>query len=173
MPTEPTRDLSHQVSRAERLLSGRMSALLASEHCTLEEWRVLKILSDGEGHIMTEIADFALLPAPTLTKLMDRMVAAGLVYRRADERDRRRVLAYLGEHGRTLYERAAELVATTEAEISALLGDADDLSRWLVRLADILAAPASAPGSVLFAGVDDGVAQVVAGRLVEGAAASD
>jgi DNA-binding MarR family transcriptional regulator len=145
MPTEPTRDLPHQLSRAERLLSGRMSALLASQHCTLEEWRVLKILADGEGHIMTEIADFAMLPAPTLTKLMDRLVSEGLVYRRADDRDRRRVLAYLGEHGQVLYERAAEVLAAAEAEITALLGDAGELSRWLVRLADALAAPASAP----------------------------
>lgn len=49
---------------------------------------------------MTEIADFAMLPAPTLTKLMDRMVSDNLVYRRADERDRRRVAPYLAEPGR-------------------------------------------------------------------------
>lgn len=39
---------------------------------------MLTILSDRQGHIMTEIADFAMIPAPTLTKLMDRMVSAGL-----------------------------------------------------------------------------------------------
>jgi DNA-binding MarR family transcriptional regulator len=140
MPTEPTRDLAHQFSRAERLLSGRMSALLENEHCTLEEWRVLKILSDGQGHIMTEIADFAMLPAPSLTKLMDRMVSEGLVYRRADDQDRRRVLAYLAEHGRALYERAAALLAAAETELVVQLGDTGDLSRWLTRLTDALTA---------------------------------
>src|SRR6266700_5479175 len=114
MPAEPTRDLAHQLSRAERLLSARMSALLENEHCTLEEWRVLTILSDGQGHIMTEVADFAMVPAPTLTKLMDRMVSAGLVYRRADDRDRRRVLAYLADRGHALYERAAAAIAAAE-----------------------------------------------------------
>lgn len=143
-PSAPTRDLAHQLSRAERLLSGRVSALLSSEHCTLEEWRVLTILSDGQGHIMTEIADFAMLPAPTLTKLMDRMVAAGLVYRRADDRDRRRVLAHLADSGRSLYERAATVLATAEGELAGRLGDAGDLSRWLDRLAGILSAPAEA-----------------------------
>lgn len=44
MPTEPSQDLTHHLSRAERLLAGRMSALHEREHCTLEEWRVLKIL---------------------------------------------------------------------------------------------------------------------------------
>jgi DNA-binding MarR family transcriptional regulator len=143
-PTEPARDLAHQLSRAERLLSGRMSALLEDEHCTLEEWRVLKILSDGQGHIMTEVAEFAMLPAPTLTKLMDRMVSAGLVYRRADDQDRRRVLAYLAEHGRALYERTAAVLAAAESEFAALLGDAGDLSRWLARLADVLTTPLTA-----------------------------
>lgn len=144
MPTEPARDLAHQLSHTERLLSGWMSALLGSEHCTLEEWRVLKFLSDGQGHIMTEIAEFAMLPAPTLTKLMDRMVSAGLVYRRADDRDRRRVLAYLAEHGRALYERAAALLASAEAELAARLGDTGDLTRWLTRLTDVLTTPLTA-----------------------------
>jgi DNA-binding MarR family transcriptional regulator len=38
-----------------------------------------------------------MITAATLTKLMDRMVSQGLVYRRADDRDRRRVLAYLAD----------------------------------------------------------------------------
>ena len=144
MPSEPTRDLPHLLSRAERLLSGRMSALLEAEHCTLEEWRVLKILSDGRGHIMTEIADFAMLPAPTLTKLMDRMVAENLVYRRADDRDRRRVLAYLAERGHARYERTAAVLAAAEGDVLAMLADGGELSRWLTRLADVLTTPASA-----------------------------
>ena len=149
MLTEPSRDLAHQLSRAERLLARQMSALLEREHCTLEEWRVLKILSDGHGHIMTEIADFAMLPAPTLTKLMDRMVAENLVYRRADARDRRRVLAYLTPAGLARHERASALLATHEAGLAASLGDDGALSRWLSRLTDVLTAPlpAEAPAN--------------------------
>jgi len=143
-PTEPARDLAHQLSRAERLLSGWTSAFLEEEHCTLEEWRVLKILSDGQGHIMTEVAEFAMLPAPTLTKLMDRMVSAALVYRRADDQDRRRVLAYLGEQGRARYQRAAARLAAAEAELAVQLGDTGDLARWLSRLADVLGTPLTA-----------------------------
>jgi DNA-binding MarR family transcriptional regulator len=142
-PAEPTeyagrtgrdRDLAHLLSLAERLLAARLAALLEPEHCTLEEWRVLKLLADGRGHVMTEIADFAMLPAPTLTKLMDRMARDGLVYRRADSRDRRRVLAYLALAGRDLYERADAVVARAEAELAAALGDDGDLARWLTRL---------------------------------------
>jgi DNA-binding MarR family transcriptional regulator len=143
MATEPSRDLVHQLTRTERLLAGHMTAILAGENCTLEEWRVLKILADGRGHIMTEVADFAMLPAPTLTKLVDRMVSQGLVYRRADDRDRRRVLAYLSLHGRDLYERAAELLSAAEARIAAVMGDSGVLAALLGRLSDILAVPAA------------------------------
>lgn len=143
MVTEPSRDLVHQLSRAERLLAGRVSEILATEDCTLEQWRVLKLLADGGGHIMSEVADFAMLPAPTLTKLVDRMVSEGIVYRRADDTDRRRVLVYLSLHGRDLYERAAELLSAAEAGLAAALGDNGDLCRLLGRLADTLAdAPA-------------------------------
>ena len=147
MPTEPTPDLAHQLSRAERLLSGRMSAVLENEHCALEEWRVLMILSDGQGHTMTEVADFAMVPAPTLTKLMDRMVSEGLVYRRADDKDRRRVLAYLADHGQALHERASALLSAAEKELATRLGDIIDLSCWLTRLADVLTTQAQ-PASI-------------------------
>jgi DNA-binding MarR family transcriptional regulator len=143
-PPEPARDLAHQLSRAERLLSGWLSALLQEEQCTLEEWRVLKILSDGQGHIMTEIAEFALLPAPTLSKLMDRMVSSALVYRRADDQDRRRVLAYLADDGRARYERTAARVAAAEAELAGQLGGTGELASWLTRLADVLGPPRAA-----------------------------
>lgn len=119
MATEPSRDLVRQLSQSERLLADRMSAVLAAEDCTLEEWRVLKILADGAGHIMTEVADHAMLPARSLTTLIDRMVTDGLVYRRADDRDRCRVLAYLSLHGRDTYERAGEVLAAAGFSSSA------------------------------------------------------
>ena len=43
---------------------------------------------------MTEVAEFAMPPAPSLTKVVDRMVSLNLVYRRPDLRDRRRVLIH-------------------------------------------------------------------------------
>ncbi len=128
-PAEPPgrtardRDLARLLSHAERLLSARVATMLEPEKCTLDEWRVLKVLADGRGHAMTEIADFAMLPAPTVTTLVDRMAFDGLVYRRTDSRDRHRVLAYLALAGRDLYERAAAIVARAEAELAALGDD--------------------------------------------------
>ena len=85
-------DLAHLLTHADRLLSAHVATLLEPENCTLDEWRVLKVLADGHGHIVAEIADYAMLPGPALTKLMERMAFDGLVYRRVDPRDRHRVL---------------------------------------------------------------------------------
>jgi DNA-binding MarR family transcriptional regulator len=147
MPMEPSRDLAHLLSHAERRLASRLAASLEGESCSVEEWRVLNFLADGNGHPMSEIADFAMLPAPTLTKLTDRMVSEGLVYRRADERDRRRVLAYLSERGLRLQERVSRLVGAIEADLLGALGDEGELARWLTRLGKILDAQATAVGS--------------------------
>src|SRR5438309_589161 len=95
----PERDLIHLLSRAEHRAVRRLAAALDAEGCSVEQWRALGFLADGQGRTMTDLADYALLPGPTATKLIDRMVADGLVYRRPDPADRRKVLVYLTERG--------------------------------------------------------------------------
>jgi DNA-binding MarR family transcriptional regulator len=100
-------DLAHLLSHAERRLVRRLTVSLAAEGCSVEQWRVLSAVADGAGHPMTEIAEYALLPAPSLTKLVDRMITDNLVHRRPDPGDRRRVLLYPAARGRALHQRAA------------------------------------------------------------------
>jgi DNA-binding MarR family transcriptional regulator len=139
MPSEPPRDLAHLLSHAERRLANRLTALLAEESCSIEQWRVLSITADGRGHAMTEIADYALMPAPSLTKLVDRMVSDNLVYRRADPHDRRRVLLHLSARGRILHQRAAHRLQEDQDRILAALGDTGELAQTLALLGDVLA----------------------------------
>src|SRR5438128_299596 len=95
MPMRPPPDLSQLLSQAERAVTQRLDAVLRPKGGNVEQWRVLQLLSDGTGHPMSEVAEFALLSGPTLTRLVDRMVSDNLLYRRIDDRDRRRVLVYL------------------------------------------------------------------------------
>ena len=139
----PARALAYLMSQADRQLGGWLAAKLAARGCSVPQWRVLRCLADGQGHPMSEIAGFAMLPGPTLTKLVDRMVAGNLVYRRADDQDRRRVLAYLSERGVSLYRQLAEVVDDGQAELLTALGDDGELARLLIRLSAILA---SRPG---------------------------
>jgi DNA-binding MarR family transcriptional regulator len=139
MPTEPPPDLAHLLSHAERRLVNRLAAVLADEGCSVEQWRVLSVIADDQGHPMAEIAEYALLPAPSLTKLVDRMVADNLVYRRADPHDRRRVLLHLSARGRILHQRAAHKVRADQTRLLAAIGDDGELARALDLLTGALA----------------------------------
>lgn len=134
MSSVPSPALAHLLSHAERRLGLRMTAVLAEENCSLEQWRVLSVIADGKGHPMTEIADQVLMPAPSLTKLVDRMVADNLVYRRPDSADRRRVLLHLTARGRTLHQRAADRLLADQTRLLGAIDDQGDLVRLLARL---------------------------------------
>jgi DNA-binding MarR family transcriptional regulator len=125
-------DLLRSLTRAERLLSRRLAAVLADDELTTEAWRVLCLLADGQGHPMTEVSAEASLPPGTLTKLVDQLVDRNLVFRRIDALDRRRIRAYLTTRGRREHARLDARVRASLAEAgvpadTALLDHLDDL----------------------------------------------
>jgi DNA-binding MarR family transcriptional regulator len=115
-------DLARLLTIVERGVVARLAETLKQDGTTIEEWRVLRLLADGEGHAMTEIADYALLPAPSLTKLVDRMVSQNLVLRRADDVDRRRVLVFASERGTQALRRFDETAERVYGDIVEALG---------------------------------------------------
>jgi DNA-binding MarR family transcriptional regulator len=126
------------LSEAEQSITRRLSQVLGDT--SIERWRTLVLLADGEGHSMTEIADFALLPAPSLTRLIDGMVSDGFVYRRVDPADRRRVLVFASRAGRELRRRLAERIEKEQAFVlpDADLAELDELVALLVSFTDRL-----------------------------------
>ncbi|MEY9856473.1 DNA-binding MarR family transcriptional regulator [Catenulispora sp. GAS73] len=136
--TGPRRDLVHLLSVAEHHAVRRQAAVLRAEaeDCSIEQWRVLNLLADGDGHTMTELAEHALLPAPTATKLVDRLVTDNLVYRHPDPADRRRVLVHAADRGRELHARLAAALARAEADVPLPTEAGTELAVLLDRLTD-------------------------------------
>ncbi|MCF0095038.1 MarR family winged helix-turn-helix transcriptional regulator [Micromonospora sp. MH99] len=125
-------DLLRSLTRAERLLSRRLGAVLAEDDLTTEAWRVLCLLADGQGHPMSEVSVEASLPPGTLTKLVDQLVDRNLVFRRIDPLDRRRIRAYLTARGLREHARLDELIRASLADLgvpadAALLDHLGDL----------------------------------------------
>jgi DNA-binding MarR family transcriptional regulator len=114
--------LSYLLSEAERELNRQLAAGLAAEGVSVEQWRILRALSDGHGHSMTDLAEAVLMPHPTLTKAVDRLVDLAVVYRRQDTADRRRVAVYLSDLGRDLVARLDRRAAEHHAEVEAAFG---------------------------------------------------
>jgi DNA-binding MarR family transcriptional regulator len=97
--------LAYLLAEAEQAVNRGLAEALGAEGVTVEQWRILRALSDGYGHSMGDLAAAVLMPHPTLTKAVDRLIESALVYRRQDEVDRRRVAVYLADRGRDLVRR--------------------------------------------------------------------
>ena len=131
-----TAEVAAALVRAERMVTARLSEVLHLHSCSVEAWRAVQLLADGQSRSMAQLAEAALIPGPSLTRLVDKLVADNFVYRLVDENDRRRVLVYLTERGRTLHQRVS---AQVEEEREAILGglsatDAERLTALLARL---------------------------------------
>ncbi|MBS0222210.1 MAG: MarR family transcriptional regulator [Proteobacteria bacterium] len=114
--------LAYLLAQANREINRQLETRLRAEGVPVEQWRILKVLSDGNGRSMGDLAEAALLNHPTLTKTIDRMVADSLVYRISDPGDRRKVLIFCSERGKALGRRLAALALDQEAFIAENYG---------------------------------------------------
>jgi MarR family transcriptional regulator, organic hydroperoxide resistance regulator len=64
--------------------------------------KVLLVLYETDGLTPIDVARKLRIAAPTVVKMASNMEGAGLITRRRDPRDRRRVHLYLTERGRTV-----------------------------------------------------------------------
>lgn len=120
MPT--TTSLVETLVLAQRRAVRGLAARLADDGSTLDQWRVLRALDDGEGHLMGELADSLQIAQPTLTRVVEGLVDSALAYRRPSLEDRRRVAVHLSRQGRA---RLARLDAIVRAHEDALLSSPD------------------------------------------------
>jgi hypothetical protein len=72
---------AYLLAQANREINRQFEERLGKEGVPVEQWRILKVLSDANGRSMGEFADAVLLNHPTLTKMIDRMVSDALVHR--------------------------------------------------------------------------------------------
>ncbi|ABD05648.1 transcriptional regulator, MarR family [Rhodopseudomonas palustris HaA2] len=133
-----TEHLAYLLAQANREINRQLEARLRDEGVPVEQWRILKVLSDGKGHSMGDLAEEVLLNHPTLTKMIDRMVSDSLVYRVQAPDDRRKVLMYSSERGKALTQRLNALALSQEAHIAENYGDkaTAELKRLLESLID-------------------------------------
>jgi DNA-binding MarR family transcriptional regulator len=129
-------DFARLLTLVERNVVHRLTEVLKSNGATIEEWRVLSFLDGDGGRTMTEIAEFAMVQAPTLTKVVDRMVSANLVLRRVDDADRRRVLVFASDRGRQAVQQWTVMVKREHDDLVSVVGreEINLLNALLVRM---------------------------------------
>lgn len=110
--------LAYIIASVNKQLEDELQERLRAVGLPIEQMRILKVLADSDGLAMGELATQALVEPTTLTKIIDRMVAEGLVTRLLDAEDRRRVLIALAAGGKLVLRRLTRITTSQEARLS-------------------------------------------------------
>lgn len=115
------REFAFLLNDVARMLRTYADYKAAQFGITRAQWTVLARLERFEGLKQSELAEMLDLQPITLTRLLDRLCANGLIERRPDPNDRRANRLYLKPAARPLLERLGglgeELMATALAGV--------------------------------------------------------
>jgi long-chain acyl-CoA synthetase len=106
--------------RVAAWLSKRVEVALGTVDLTLPQFRVLSILAEGSS-AASGLADRLAVRRPSITALIDGLVARGLVDRRQEEDDRRRVALRLTKEGERILTEADRAVDDYIASLAGYL----------------------------------------------------
>jgi DNA-binding MarR family transcriptional regulator len=111
---------------------------LAAHGVTVAQWNVLVSLYRSDGETVAELARFINTDTAAVSRLVDRLVAKGLIARSADPTSRRRILLSLAEPATELVPKLVAIADENDAAFFRTLSDRQrtDLGRLLRRLTD-------------------------------------
>lgn len=108
-----------------------------NEHgLTEQQWRIIRILEQHGELEIYQLAELACILKPSMTGVLVRMEAAGMVHRRKAEQDQRRVLITLADKGKASFESMSQCMEANYQRLQdqfgaekfqTLLGLLDDL----------------------------------------------
>ena len=100
----------------------RLQPLLDEAGLSGEHWRILALLHEQPGIGAGAIVEGAVLPSASVTRHVDKLVERGLVVRRIDPADKRRVVLALSPRGLEIAERLLAEERAVEKTIAKGLG---------------------------------------------------
>ena len=105
---------------------------------TYPQYLALMVLWERDGVTVGDIAEKLILNTNTITPLLKRMEAQGLVERRRSSDDERRVLVYLTEQGRRLQAEAVKIPERFIAGLTSAGAGLEHLKALRDKLTDII-----------------------------------
>ena len=90
------------LAQASKLISSEFHEVVQSAGFSVTEWRILATLASKPGLSIGGLADITVSKQPTVTRLLDRMEAKGLVQRYPHDTDRRVTMVRITPQGRTI-----------------------------------------------------------------------
>jgi DNA-binding MarR family transcriptional regulator len=110
--------------RAAARLARVAANALGDAELTLAQYRVLVFLDDADRPA-TQVAGLLGVTPSTVTSVVDGLAGRGLVRRRADPTDRRRVVLSITDDGQRVVARADDVVGDRLSKLLGRLGTAD------------------------------------------------
>lgn len=126
------------IARSESVSRERLEQVLAPHGLSMTQYNVLRILRGAgqNGLCRNEIGERLISRMPDVSRLLDRMEAAGLVSRVRSAEDRRLVNTTLTAQGRTLVDDLDDPVAKVQADQLGHM--TEDQLKTLIDLLDLV-----------------------------------
>jgi len=112
--------------------------LLKALRLTYPQYLVMLVLWDADERTVSQIGESLFLDSPTLTPLLKRLEAAGLLVRRRSKTDERQVIVSLTPAGRKLQARALGIPGCIAAAMECSMPEIEALNEKLVALRNAL-----------------------------------
>ncbi|AHH19421.1 putative transcriptional regulator [Nocardia nova SH22a] len=140
-PLALDQQLCFSLYTASRAMTARYRPMLEAMGLTYPQYLVMLALWEHDGRSVGELCNSLALDSGTLSPLLKRLQAAGLVERVRSATDERRVQIRLTDRGRDLRVQACDIPAHIAASVDMSLEDAVALRDTLVRLTAALNTP--------------------------------
>jgi DNA-binding MarR family transcriptional regulator len=101
--------LPYLMNRLVSRLNQNLGERLRRRGYSFQEWRILAVLAVHDGITLSQLADATVIPQPTVSRLVARLVRRGFLRRRPGARDARFIEAWITPEGRAAYRKMLPL----------------------------------------------------------------
>ncbi|WP_170515548.1 homoprotocatechuate degradation operon regulator HpaR [Ruegeria atlantica] len=117
-----SRSLPIALLRARERVMGPIRKMLADVGVTEQQWRVLRVLNEEGPQEPTHIADRACLLLPSLTRILQKLEAKGLILRSAHPCDKRRQIVDITAKGKQIIQDNIQITIHLAEDLRTKLG---------------------------------------------------
>jgi homoprotocatechuate degradation regulator HpaR len=116
------RSLPMQLMRARELVMRHFRPHLHEHDLTDQQWRIIRALMEADAIEIGDLSERCCIHPASLSRILPKLETSGLVSRRGNADDKRRVMVAIAPQGRRLFNSMAPESAASYAAIARKLG---------------------------------------------------
>lgn len=125
MPEKLKRDIALKLAIVSRKMRRHFDKAVSELGVTRSQWSVIAVVAGLPGTTQRVIAEKLEISEPSAGRLVDRLLADGMVERRAKEDDRRAHAIFLTDKGNELTQGLARIAEASEKTAFSGMGEAE------------------------------------------------